>query len=156
MKDGLIKELGIVEEFLLRSTSCLTEEDSAFSPQEGMLTVAQQVAHIAQTIDWFMEGVARDEGFDLDFESHWVEVMKYISLDSAKQWLAKAISNAKQVIGDMSQDALVSALPEGPVMGGAPRFSVVGAISDHTAHHRGALTVYSRMLGKIPQMPYMD
>ena len=25
----------------------------------------------------------------------------------------------------------------------------------HTAHHRGALTVYSRMLGKVPPMPYM-
>ena len=24
----------------------------------------------------------------------------------------------------------------------------------HTAHHRGALTVYSRQLGKVPPMPY--
>jgi uncharacterized damage-inducible protein DinB len=41
-------------------------------------------------------------------------------------------------------------------MGGAPRLSVIGAISDHTAHHRGALTVYSRLLGKVPKLPYMD
>jgi len=26
---------------------------------------------------------------------------------------------------------------------------------EHTAHHRGALTVYSRVLGKVPAMPYM-
>jgi uncharacterized damage-inducible protein DinB len=25
---------------------------------------------------------------------------------------------------------------------------------EHTAHHRGALTVYSRLLGKVPLMPY--
>jgi uncharacterized damage-inducible protein DinB len=25
---------------------------------------------------------------------------------------------------------------------------------EHTAHHRGALTVYSRKLGKVPPMPY--
>jgi uncharacterized damage-inducible protein DinB len=25
---------------------------------------------------------------------------------------------------------------------------------EHTAHHRGALTVYSRLLGKVPPMPY--
>jgi uncharacterized damage-inducible protein DinB len=27
---------------------------------------------------------------------------------------------------------------------------------EHTAHHRGALTVYSRLLGKVSQMPYFD
>ena len=34
------------------------------------MTVAQQVAHAAQTIDWFIEGASRPEGFDLDFEKH--------------------------------------------------------------------------------------
>ncbi len=28
--------------------------------------------------------------------------------------------------------------------------------SSHTAHHRGALAVYARLLGKVPAMPYMD
>jgi uncharacterized damage-inducible protein DinB len=41
-------------------------------------------------------------------------------------------------------------------MGGEPISSIVGAISDHTAHHRGALTVYSRLLGKTPLMPYVE
>ena len=47
------------------------------------------------------------------------------------------------------------ALPEGPVMGGQPRFTIFGAITDHTTHHRGALTVYSRLRGHVPAMPYM-
>ena len=46
-------------------------------------------------------------------------------------------------------------LPEGPVMGGAPRLAIVNAITDHTAHHRGTLTVYSRLRGHTPAMPYM-
>jgi uncharacterized damage-inducible protein DinB len=51
---------------------------------------------------------------------------------------------------------LLAALPEGPIMGGVPRMAVFGAINDHTAHHRGALTVYARLNGIVPPMPYMD
>jgi uncharacterized damage-inducible protein DinB len=41
-------------------------------------------------------------------------------------------------------------------MGGLPRYAIVSALTDHTAHHRGALTVYARLLGLVPPMPYMD
>lgn len=30
------------------------------------------------------------------------------------------------------------------------------AILEHTAHHRGVLTVHSRLCGHTPAMPYMD
>jgi len=40
------------------------------------------------------------------------------------------------------------------IMKGAPKMSIVYALADHTAHHRGALSVYARLLGKKPQMPY--
>ena len=39
-------------------------------------------------------------------------------------------------------------------MGGQPIGDIVWSIVEHTAHHRGALTVYSRLLGKVPIMPY--
>jgi uncharacterized damage-inducible protein DinB len=39
-------------------------------------------------------------------------------------------------------------------MGGQPISDIVWGMVEHTAHHRGALTVYSRQLGKIPVMPY--
>jgi hypothetical protein len=45
--------------FFERSTSVLEERDSEFRPAEGMMTAAQQVAHTAQTLDWFVEGVTR-------------------------------------------------------------------------------------------------
>ena len=31
---------------------------------------------------------------------------------------------------------------------------IVAAMADHTSHHRGALTVYARLRGKTPAMPY--
>ena len=42
----------------------------------------------------------------------------------------------------------------GPVMGGEPVGGIFWGIVEHTAHHRGVLTMYSRLLGKVPPMPY--
>ncbi|MFP6582212.1 MAG: DinB family protein [Candidatus Hydrogenedentota bacterium] len=41
------------------------------------------------------------------------------------------------------------------IMGSVPKHVVLGGIVEHTAHHRGALTVYTRLAGKVPAMPYM-
>jgi hypothetical protein len=49
--------------------------------------VAQQVAHAAQTLDWFVEGASKDAGFDLDFEKH-----------------AKSVGNSLDIIGLCSAD----------------------------------------------------
>ena len=42
-------------QFLSRTCSVFREEDSEYAPTPGQFTVAQHVAHVAQTIDWFME-----------------------------------------------------------------------------------------------------
>ena len=60
------------------------------------------------------------------------------------------------VIDANCEAAWVEPLPPGPIMGGLPRLAVFGALTDHTAHHRGALSVYARLLGKVPPMPYME
>jgi uncharacterized damage-inducible protein DinB len=137
-----------------RSTSVLEEGDSGFRPQDGMMTVAQQVAHTAQTIDWFIEGASRSEGFDLDFEKIAKALESVTSLAAARQMLEAAYANAIQFLCSRTPEQLAQPLPPGPVMGGQPITDVVWAMIDHTAHHRGALTVYSRQLGKVPLMPY--
>ena len=68
--DIFVNQLLASKDFFERSTRVLEEADSAFRPQEGMMTAAQQVAHTAQTLDWFIQGASRPEGFDLDFEKH--------------------------------------------------------------------------------------
>jgi uncharacterized damage-inducible protein DinB len=142
------------KDFFERSTRVLTESDSGFRPQEGMMTVAQQIAHAAQTLDWFIEGASRPEGFDLDFEKHAKALEGFTSLAAARQALEAAYANAIQYLRSSSPEDLARPLPPGPVMGGQPISDIVWAMVEHTAHHRGALTVYSRQLGKVPPMPY--
>jgi uncharacterized damage-inducible protein DinB len=152
--DQLIGDLKASEEFFGRSSRCLGEEDSGFRPAEGSWTAAQQVAHVAKTIDWFIEGASRLEGFDLNFERHAAETSAVTSLAKAREWLARSYEAARRFFGSLSEAELKRPLPDGPVMGGMPVWQIAGAIVEHTAHHRGALTVYSRLLGKVPAMPY--
>jgi len=142
------------KDFFQRSTSVLDEADSGFRPREGMMTAAQLVAHSAQTLDWFVEGASRPEGFDLDFEKHAKAIAAVTSLAAARQMLEAAYANAVQFLRSRSPEELAKPLPPGPIMGGQPTSDIVWSMLDHTAHHRGALTVYSRLLGKVPPMPY--
>ena len=47
-------------------------------------------------------------------------------------------------------------MAENPILGARPRYELIEALVDHSAHHRGALTVYARLAGKVPEMPYGD
>ena len=151
-----VRELQLSKDWFDRSTRCLTEDDSTFAPSEGVMTVAQQVAHVAQTLDWFLAGAFRPEGFNMDFEAHGKEIMAVTSLTAAREWLDRSVTAAIDNVSGRSADELEEKLPEGPVMGGQPRSAILGGIQDHTAHHRGALTVYSRQRGHTPAMPYME
>jgi uncharacterized damage-inducible protein DinB len=150
-----VNEIAAAHGFFNRSTSNLTESLSGYSPAEGMMTTAQVVAHTAQSIDWFIEGAFCPEGFDLDFEAQAKVFMAVDSLSAARAWFEKAVENAKEVLATKSDEDLLTPLPPGPVMGGMPRLAIMGGITDHTAHHRGALTVYARLNGIVPPMPYL-
>ncbi len=151
-----VKELENTKAYFDRSTRCLTEDDSTFAPAGETMSAAQQVAHVAQTIDWFMEGGFRPEGFDMDFEAHARKIMGVTSLAAAREWLDRSVTAAAENISGRTADELLEPMAEGMVMGGQPRAAIIGAIVDHTAHHRGALTVYSRLRGYTPAMPYME
>ena len=142
------------KDFFERSTRVLEETDSNFRPSEGMMTAAQQVAHTAQTLDWFVEGVSRPEGYDLDFAKHAAELEKVTSLAAAREALAGAYARSIAFLRSKTAAELAAPMPAGPILGGQPLSDIVWAMVEHTAHHRGALTVYSRLLGKVPPMPY--
>ena len=120
------------------------------------MTAAQQVAHAAQTIDWFVEGAFRPEGFDTNFEAHAKALETCTSLTAARAWFAKAVAAAGATLSSKSDAELMAPIADGPIMGGAPRMAIISGITDHSAHHRGALTVYARVNGLVPPMPYMD
>lgn len=156
MKDEFINELKRSQEYLERSTRCLEEEHSGHSPAEGMMTAAQQVAHIAHTVDWFLDGVTSDTGFNVDFEESAKEILLVTSLEAARAWVGKSYAAVIDYIAKTSEDELTKPVSAGALMLGMPRIGIAPSIVEHTAHHRGALTVYSRTLGLTPVMPYMD
>lgn len=153
---ALVKELKSSKDFLDRSTRPLAEEHSGFRPVPSSFTAAQQLAHVASTIDWFLEGAFSPDGFSMDFEAHIRATKKVESMQAARAWVDRAYQAAIDKLGSLSDAELVQPLPPGPVLGGQPRAQIVYAIAEHTAHHRGALTIYSRLNGLEPPMPYMD
>jgi len=155
-RDFIVGEAVATKEFFHRATSALTEDDSNYAPGEGMMTAAQQVAHVAQTIEWFLDGAMSPTGFDMNFDEHMKPVMATTSLAAARAWVDKAFAQLDIWLKETSEDELAAAIVPGPVMGGAPRYSIVFAAMDHTAHHRGTLSAYTRALGRVPPMPYMD
>jgi uncharacterized damage-inducible protein DinB len=141
-------------EFFERSSRVLDEADSGFRPHEGMMTVAQHVAHAAQTLEWFVVGTTRPEGYDLDFEKHARDLESVTSLAAARARLAAAYDTAIAFVRSRTPEQMAEPMAPGPILGGQPLGDIVWAMIEHTAHHRGALTVYSRLLGKVPAMPY--
>lgn len=159
MATGLIHQLTLQLEhakaFFDRATSALEEADSTFAPTPEMFTVAQQVGHVAQDIDWFREGASRPEGFEMDFERNIRVLSNVVSLKAAREWHDQAQQQVLAWIADQGEEGMRAPLPPGLIMGGAPRLAIVNGIVDHTAHHRGALAVYARLLGKVPANPYL-
>lgn len=149
-----VKQLESVREQFHASTAGLHEGIAAFRPVEGMMTVAQHVAHAAQVIEWLTQGAFNPEGFDLDFEPQIARVMAVTSLEAARGWFEKSITGAILAFQDLEDHELLAAMPEGPVLGGMPRFVVPSVIAEHTSHHRGALTAYARLNGIVPESPY--
>jgi uncharacterized damage-inducible protein DinB len=154
VKEGLIEQVKTVRQFFLNTISCLSEEDSPFAPKPEMYTVAQLVGHTAHTVQWFIDGAFGPSGFDMDFDNYFERMKKYQSLKQGIEEFEKAIEYAIKTIREADEVELIARIPEGQIMAGGPKMAVIGALADHTAHHRGALGVYARLLGKVPQMPY--
>ncbi|MFC1513669.1 DinB family protein [candidate division KSB1 bacterium] len=128
-------------------------EHGEFKPTEEMMSAAHQIKHIALTTGWFMKG-AFGSGFEMNFEEYLEEMKKPVTLEEALGILNNTYDETAANIEKMTEDEISSPLPENPILGQAPRFSVLYANSDHTAHHRGVLTVYLRLLGITPKMIY--
>lgn len=143
-----------VKAFFDKTTSCFDEKESGFAPKPEMFTVAHHVAHAAFTVDWFLEGVFGTRGFDMNFAAHEELVRRVSSLKEARAWWERSMKTAMDLVGAKSEAELAQPMPKDGLMGGAPRHSIVSGVADHTAHHRGALAVYARLVGKVPPMPY--
>lgn len=154
--ERLLNEVKYAKEHFDRSTRVLKEEHSGHAPAPDMFTAAGQVAHVALTIDWFIDGATKPSGFNMDFAEHDRQARAATSLNAARKQLDKAFGRLTDFIKSNTQEYLDAPMTAGPLMVGEPRNAIVMGIIEHTSHHRGALTVYSRTLGLVPVMPYME
>lgn len=150
-------QLQVSREFFERTTSVFTEEHAAFAPKEGMFTVTHQIAHVADTFDWFHDALVDLKGFDMDFKAMEARIMKIESLQEAREWFVRAHDRLLALVESLSPQSLNECLPStDPIMAGASRIALLAATVEHTAHHRGSLAVYARLLDMVPPMPYGD
>lgn len=130
-------------------------EHGDFRPVEAMMSVAQQINHIAFTTRWFREG-AFGAGFNMDFAMIEAENKRQLTLEEAMARLDAAYDGFAAFLAGLSEADLAAPMPANPIFGEAPRLAVLAANADHTAHHRGALSVYLRLLGITPTMIYEE
>ncbi len=149
----IVQQMRKEEQFLHNIIDDFSTEQGDFAPAEGMMTVAQQIHHIAYTVDWFREG-AFGAGFNMDFEALEAEVRRPITLQEALGELKATYDAYVASLEPMSEQELMAPMAPNPIFGEAPKVAVLSAQADHTAHHRGALSVYLRLLGITPKMIY--
>ncbi len=142
------------QQFLQNLLQDFTEEHAQFAPLPTMMSVAQQVRHIAGTIDWFHEGLL-GAGFDMDFEKHEQRDKTPCTLKEALDHLDQAWNRLCSAVEPLTTEELTLSIGPNEIMPGASRLQVLTAVTDHTAHHRGSLAVYQRLLGLVPRMIYM-
>jgi len=119
-----------------------------------MLSLKRHVAHAAQTVDWFLAGAFSPAGMSEDWEVQAAKEEAVGSLAEALEWFEAAYARAAEAVRAHSWEEWQEPIAGG-IMGGAPRAAIFSGMADHTAHHRGSLAVYARLLGKTPAMPYM-
>lgn len=155
LKAEALGTIAATRKFFDRTTRCLDESDSTFRPHPATMTVASQVAHAAQVIDWFRAG-AFENDWNMDFAAQQAETDRVTSLATARAWLDAAWARLVERLERASEAELAAAMHDNPILQTLPRVHVVAAIVDHAAHHRGALAVYARLAGRSPEMPYGD
>ena len=141
------------QKFLGNILKGFTPDHGDFAPAEGMMTVAQQIRHIAQTMTWFRAG-AIDGQFEMDFEKLEAQLREPVTFEAATAELDAAFADFIALLAPMSEADLMAPMVENPIFGPAPKVTAITAGSDHMAHHRGALSVYQRLLGITPVMVY--
>lgn len=142
-------------EFLGRVLKAVPKDKGDFKPYEGSLTLAQQIAHIGKTTDWFREGLF-GSGFDMDFERLMKEMLEPVTLDEAFAILNQSFDAYISRIESSTPEELTAILPPNDIIGELPRWRGLLGNTDHIAHHRGSISVYIRGLGLTPPVPYMD
>ena len=140
-------------EYLMKIVGAFESGQGKFRPAEGMITVAQQINHITFMIRWFVQG-AFGTGFDLNPDKSAAATREDLDLNEAIRRLNETYDDYIAFLETLTVAELDAHMPPNPILGEVPRISLLRAQADHTAHHRGVLTVYLRLLGVVPPVIY--
>ena len=153
--DFFAEQLRACRTFFERTTSVFTEEHAGYAPQEGRMTVAAQIAHVADTFDWFHDALLDMQGFDMDFEAMAKRVNSVKTLAEAREWFDRGHERLVAYVEASTPESMAVTLPENdPIMPGQSRAAILLAVIEHAAHHRGSLAIFARLAGLEPPMPY--
>jgi len=78
-----------------------------------------------------------------------------LSFTQTVQGFNETMDLAAEVFGQLTPEEMTMRLPENPMRLHTAQ-QVLDIMIDHTAHHRGAIAQYARLLGKEPSIPYFD
>ncbi len=132
----------------------LKPEHGEFRPVEEILTASQQIKHIALTTRWFYSK-ALGTGFDFSSFDEYLEGMqKPIELMEAVRMLNETYDESVPAFEKMTEAQLGAVVKDDPMLGTFLISDLIYYNNEHTAHHRGALSVYLRLLGITPTMVY--
>jgi uncharacterized damage-inducible protein DinB len=139
--------------FLNNVLNVLPADAGDSAPLPGMMSAAHQIAHIAMTIEWFIDGTF-GKGFSDDFSAQQAMLSQSLTIAEARVRLDAAWDRWIALVEATTPESLQQTVPPNPFFQDKPRETVIMYNSDHTAHHRGILTVYLRHLGITPPMVY--
>ena len=181
-----VRKIRYQREFFQRSLSCFTDEDSFFQPTAKSLTLIGQVIHVTMAIEYFLCGMfgpfvgygpmSRLElGFvdmiwtrhsdtdinptDFNPEHMSIELLSAMgSLSQAMELFGKTMDRAAAMFASKTPLAIATQqLPPNAIFDPeATLGDTLEMMNDHTAHHRGAIVMYGRLLGRSPKLPYFD
>lgn len=141
-----------------------------------MLSVVGQIHHVTAAVELMLSGLHREfdrfagcehrsrraGGTWLEWGMDWALDANH-DLESTDRSLAGALQAFDETM-DLAYDAfsqlttaeMLRPLAPNPMHLATPRAVLQSGILDHTAHHRGSLAQYARLLGRDPQIPYFE
>ncbi|MBQ4849986.1 DinB family protein [Pseudoalteromonas sp. MMG012] len=169
-------------DFFCRTMDVFEDKDLNYRPQVGMLSVKGQVLHVVGSLELFVSAYfskfshmaeVKHESFrpaelwsgdsQPVIDLAWAERADRthyeinLSVDDVLDIFTKTMFYIRDLFAMLSLEQLQEPIGENTLVPSYfDGYGVVEMMLDHTAHHRGALAQYARLLGYSPKIPYFD